>query len=144
MKKGLIITLTLALLFSLSACDKKPPLPYAKINGRIIKLELADTPELIVKGLSGRATLAEDRGMLFIFPGKKTENFWMKEMNFPLDIIWINDDLIVKIDANLSPEGIKPINIYSSNSPVNYVLEVNADWSRRHDVKVGDKIELFL
>ncbi|MBU4141500.1 DUF192 domain-containing protein, partial [Patescibacteria group bacterium] len=61
-----------------------------KIGGKIIKVEIADMPEKQAKGLSGRKFLAENHGMLFVFTSPDHYSFWMKDMNFSLDFIWIS------------------------------------------------------
>jgi len=116
--------------------------PYVKIKNSIIKVEIADDFEEQIKGLSNRDSLDDNSGMLFVFPDKQIRRFWMKDMRFPLDIIWINDNKIVKIDKNLPPEGEKPQNIYSSEIPVNYVLEVNGGYCSKHNINVGSEVEL--
>lgn len=117
---------------------------YIKINLTTIKIEIANTPELKYQGLSGRKSLCANCGMLFIFKNKTRPTFVMRQMYFPLDIIWIEDDSIKQIDKNLSPEGEQPINFYQSQEDVNYVLEVNAGYSDKNNIKVGDKIEFFI
>jgi uncharacterized protein len=114
---------------------------YVKINDLIFNIEIADTPEKQIKGLSNHKALPDNKAMLFVFSKKQIQNFWMKDMNFPLDIIWIDDIKIIKIDKNLPPEGSVPKNIYSSISPVNYVLEINAGLSDKYNLKVGDDVQ---
>src|SRR3989338_5042145 len=63
-----------------------------RISNVKIKAELADTPEKRALGLSGRETLGNDEGMLFVFDEPNTRQFWMKNMNFALDIIWIDEN----------------------------------------------------
>lgn len=111
-----------------------------EINDRIIKVEIADTAELRYRGLSERKSLCEDCGMLFIFPDKAARTFVMRNMNFPLDIIWIDGDEIKKISKNLPPEGENPAIIYSSEFPVNYVLEVNGGYTDKNAIFTGDKV----
>src|SRR3989344_4633932 len=60
-------------------------------NGQVL-VELAQTPAAQQQGLSGRKSLGANQGMLFIFPQDEARQFWMKEMNFPLDIIWLNKE----------------------------------------------------
>jgi len=115
--------------------------PRVIINGTAIDVLVADTPQSRQQGLSGRPRLEKGDGMLFIFNDYQPRSFWMKNMNFPIDIIWIDSDKIVKISENLQPEGETPANHYSSDAPVNYVLEVNANFSKNNNLKVGDKIE---
>jgi len=117
---------------------------YVKIGDTVIDVEIADEMEERWQGLSNRESLGEESGMLFIFPKKQVQNFWMKDMNFPLDMIWIADDTIMKMDENLPPAGEHPDATYSSVHPVNYVLEVNAGFAAGHGIKAGDRIEYHL
>jgi uncharacterized membrane protein (UPF0127 family) len=117
------------------------------IGGKQISVEIADTDAKRQKGLGGRESLADDRGMLFIFDQKDTTpSFWMKDMKFALDIIWINDDKIVKIDKNIPnpPSGTadNQLKLYRPQNPIDYVLEVNTGFSDKNNVKVGDSVEL--
>ena len=68
---------------------------YVQIGGQSVRVDLAISPEAQERGLSGRAGLADGEGMLFVFaqPGRKM--FWMRKMNFPIDIIWIAEDMQV-------------------------------------------------
>ena len=115
--------------------------PYMKINKNVIAVEIADEAEERWQGLSNRESLGGGSGMLFVFPHKQVQNFWMKDMNFPLDIIWIADNKVVKIDSDLPPAGPAPDITYSSVHPVNYVLEVNAGFAEEHKIKAGDEAE---
>jgi len=117
----------------------KPP-KQVIINGKIIHVEIADHPDSQARGLSDRPFLPQDYGMLFIFPDKQIRTFWMLRMHFPLDIVWIDDNKITKIDKNLPPEGDMPQKHYSSDRPVNCVLEVNAGLADKHKIKRGDKV----
>lgn len=105
-----------------------------------INVDLAKTQAEQARGLSYRSKLDDYQGMLFIFDDKQVREFWMKDMNFPLDIVWLDDNKIIKISNNLAPEGDKPANIYSSSNPVNYVLEVPAGFCEKNNIKAGDKI----
>lgn len=111
-----------------------------KINDIMIPVELADTPAKQVQGLSDRPVLSADSGMLFVFSDKQIRSFWMKNMHFPLDIIWINDNEIINISKDLLPEGEYPQKTYGSGETANYVLEVNAGFCERKDIKIGDKV----
>ncbi len=111
-----------------------------KINNIKIKIEIADTPELQYQGLSGRESLCENCGMLFKFNDKQERTFVMRDMNFPIDIIWIDDNIIVGINRDLQPEGLDYENYYESSGVVNYVLEVNGGFADRNGIRVGDKV----
>ena len=110
------------------------------INGNRIKIETATTPKQWAQGLSGRDSLAQNNGLLFIYPDYGYRSFWMKDMKFEIDIIWIAANEIVGIEKNVAIPQTVPIPTYQSPKPVNYVLEVNANYSDRHNLKVGDKI----
>lgn len=138
-----ILTVTaVAILFYIVKTNQISDSDYTKviINDKIVNVEIAGTAEKHYQGLSNRENLCENCGMLFVFPDKKERTFVMRDMNFPLDIIWIDDDKIVKIDKNLPSEGSNPKILYSSGQPVNYVLEVNAGFCDKNNIKIGDKI----
>ena len=118
--------------------------PIVKIGKNKIQVDLASTREEQTQGLSDRPYICDDCGMLFIFPEKQIRSFWMKNMLFPLDIIWIDGERIVKIHKNLPPEDENPSTSYSSNVPVDYVLELNAGYCDENGIKEGDKIEKWL
>ena len=117
--------------------------PRALLGGRTIRLEIADTRAKQAQGLSDRPSLKENEGMLFVFPEKQARRFWMKNMHFPIDIIWLDDEKIVYISKNLEPEGESPQRTYSSVYPVNHALEINAGLSDRYGLKAGDTVELY-
>jgi len=94
------------------------------------------------RGLSNRRSLGENQGMLFVFDGYATPGFWMKEMNFPLDIIWIKDGTVTGLENNLPPEGERPQKIYRPLTLINYALEVNAGWADRNNIKIGDQVTI--
>ena len=113
---------------------------YVKIAGQNIKIELALTEETQAQGLSGRLLLKEDEGMLFVFERPGNYSFWMKDMNFPIDIIWLDEYkkvIYIKKDARpeLFPESYGP----ETNSK--YVLEVVSGFSEKNNLQVGDRVE---
>jgi hypothetical protein len=112
------------------------------ISEKKIKVEIASTPEAHYRGLSNREQLCPDCGMFFIFPDKQIRSFVMREMNFPLDIVFINSGEIVKIAADARPESY-PAVAYSSSEPVDAVLELNAGYCSEKNIKIGDKILNF-
>lgn len=111
------------------------------INNHPFNIELADTDTLRSRGLSGRNSLSPNSGMLFIFPTAGYYQFWMKEMEFPLDFIWINNDTIVDLTENVPPPDNNYLPTYSSNSAVDKVLEVNAGTIKSLNIVIGDKIK---
>lgn len=116
------------------------------VKGVEISVEIADTADKKAKGLSGRKSLDKGSGMLFIFPKDTEPAFWMKDMFFPIDIIWINDDKITQIDKNVtnptSGTDDSQLPLYRPSLPIDYVLEVNAGFSDKNNFEVGDPIDL--
>ena len=152
MKKKLNTILIVALLASIilavvSTLFFQPqPKSYIKINNVTLNIELADTPEKTYQGLSDREELADETGMLFVFPDGYSGGFEMRRMKFPLDILWIKDFTVAKIDKNL-PTPFQTNNIPAivySPGIVQYVLEVKAGWSDKHNITIGDKAEIVI
>ena len=114
------------------------------IGGAALLAEVADDEAERKIGLSGRPYLSENEAMLFVFPEKTSgAGFWMKDMKFPIDIVWIDDNKVVKIDKSVQPEPGVPdeqLKLYHPETPVNYVLEVKAGFSDKNGLKVGDTI----
>lgn len=106
-----------------------------------ISVMIADEPEEHRVGLSGRESLGEFEGMLFIFPEENFYNMWMKDMLFPIDIIWIdNSYTVVHIKKNATPESYP--DTFVSPVPARFVLEVNAFVTENENIAVGDKVTL--
>ena len=117
--------------------------PTAKIGNSTVNLEVADDPDEITQGLGGRDSIADDSGMLFILPQTIIPNFWMKDMKFPLDFVWIDEDQnIVAVTPSIGVDSY-PIT-FSPPTPVKYVLEVNAGISAHNGWLPGDHVDLSL
>lgn len=108
-----------------------------------IMVEVAKTNAERARGLSYRDFLDTDRGMIFIFDKAAQYNFWMKDMKFPLDFIWINNDKVVEVTKNVpapSSEKPRPVTIMPE-VPVTSVIEVNAGWVESAGVLVGQQVK---
>ena len=142
----LSIIITIGILFfirtNVSSHDQSANESFVEIGGRKIPVEVVDTAISRMRGLSGRENLPENTGMLFVFdkPGKYT--FWMKDMKFAIDIIWIEDGRIVDIWENAQPPSQGEIPIYTPEYTSTYVLEVNAGFAKETGVKIGDGVIL--
>ena len=113
-----------------------------KVGTARVLIDIADTPALRERGLSGRKLLLDDQGMYFIFDHPDVYPFWMKEMNFPIDIIWIGEHMsVVDITKSASPSSFPQT--FVSSAPALYVLEVQAGFAERHGVKIGDQVVLL-
>jgi len=111
-----------------------------------VGVAIADSPDEREKGLGGVSTLGDNEGMLFIFESAAVRNFWMKGMKIPIDIIWINGGEVTNITKNILPPASDTENdwlrLYSSETPIDRVLEVPAGFSDRNEIKVGDAVIL--
>ncbi len=123
---------------------KTLPLGTLTIKQVVFQVEIAATPQAIKQGLSGREALARKQGMYFIYPSAHILRFWMKEMRFPLDIIWIKDNVVIGISANipvpLPNTSLQQLKIYPSPQPANRVLEVTAGTAATYQLKIGDPV----
>ena len=131
------------------ASDGDTPLAYEAelcVGEARINVLVADSPQERAAGLSGYAGLPEDAGMLFVFAEPTQPSFWMKGMEFALDIIWIRDSTVVQIHAAVPPppEDTPDDQLprYWPSQPVTHVLELAAGSAARYGITVGSRIVL--
>jgi len=108
-----------------------------------LQIEVVGTDEAMERGLSGRETLsesnAESSGMFFLFSRNDFHGIWMKDMLFPIDIVWINENLrIITIVKGATPESFPQI--FKPTQTSRYVLEVSSNLTTERGIKIGDKI----
>ncbi|PIY63317.1 hypothetical protein COY93_00765 [Candidatus Uhrbacteria bacterium CG_4_10_14_0_8_um_filter_58_22] len=109
------------------------------LNGVVtVNVEVAASDSTRQRGLSGRAGLPEDAGVLFLFSEPKKYAFWMKDMRFPIEAIWIRDGQVVDLSYGLLPpsEG-EPPQVFTPLESAGAVLEVPAGFIERHDIRLG-------
>lgn len=125
---------------------KETTKPYVTINGKSFAVDLAKSPAEQQHGLSDRDSLPQDSGMLFLFDQPQILSFWMKDMRFSIDIIFIKNDEIVSIAHNVPPPVSKNAKLptYKSEKPADKVLEINAGLSKKYNIEKGDKIKINL
>ncbi len=132
---------------SLPFLPQAPSSRQVLINDAKIKVEIADTQDKRSKGLGGREAIASDEGMLFVFDRTDRYPFWMKNLSFALDFIWINGEKIVEVTENVPPPASgtpdSALTIFSSTTVVDKVLEVGAGTIKRLNIKVGDSAKLL-
>jgi hypothetical protein len=132
-------------LIVLAACSgARGQLIEVRIGNVTIRAEVADTPQERGRGLSGRDSMAEDAGMLFVLESERQPGFWMQGMRFPLDFVWISGDRrVVDLTEDLpAPDPAAPAEFarITPSAPVRYVLEVNAGTIRRAGVALADAV----
>ncbi len=156
MKIGILLVfaaavLLLAFLFTSKKADSVPallssvatPAPRSSITigTTTLEVEVADTPAKMKLGLGERDGLIENEGMLFPYSSKTPAAFWMKDMRFSLDIIWLADGKVVDIHTDVLPEpevSDSNLKLYTPKEPVDNVLEVSAGFVEKNKIKVGD------
>ena len=110
------------------------------LNGKPIALEVVRSDAALEKGLSGRAGMARDHGMLFVFDHPGEQCFWMKDMQFSLDMVWLDaQQKIVKIEQNIRPETY-PKSFCAGNTQ--YVIELNAGVAKAADLHIGKTLNI--
>lgn len=114
------------------------PVMAITVGSALVKAEVVRTPEKLYQGLGKRKRLAEGEGMLFIMPNKGIQQFCMRDMEIPLDFLWIEDGRVAGIDDQVAADFP---GLLTSPVPVSYVLELPAGFAGRHDIKVGDKVK---
>jgi uncharacterized protein len=112
------------------------------LNEVAIETTIADEYNERVLGLSGVKKLRDLEGKLFIFDTDAKHGIWMKDMNFPIDIIWIDKNLqVIDIEENVSP-GTYPTQIFAPDTDARFVLEVNAHLVSSVRIGIGDRLTL--
>lgn len=112
-----------------------------RVGGVIVSAEVASTAPAREKGLSGHRPLGEQEGMLFVFDKDDTYGFWMKDMQFAIDIIWIDaEGKIITIAKNVEPASYPEV--FYPARPARYVLEVPAGFAQKRSLAEGGKVVL--
>ncbi|MGH7204322.1 MAG: DUF192 domain-containing protein [Candidatus Levyibacteriota bacterium] len=122
------------------------PKSKVTIDTHIFSVKVATTSAQQQQGLSGVKSLPQDQGMLFVFATPAKYPFWMKGVNFPLDIIFIKDTKVVSTvqNAPAPKSGETDSPIYQPPAPVNKVLEINAGLVKKYDIKQNDDVTIKL
>lgn len=119
---------------------------FVTINGKTFSVYVADTDEKKAKGLAIFKTLPENKGMIFPFSYPDYYGFWMKDMKFPIDIIYIENYKIVDIFEEVpNPKNAdEKLPVYKPAEKASYVLEINSGISKKYDFKKGDAVKIHI
>jgi hypothetical protein len=149
-----IVVLATAALFG-AACGasskdavatREPGLALVRIGTLVVQAEVPEG-DAFYRGLGGRESLFDDRGMLFVFPEPGRYGFWMKDMLIPIDIIWLSaEGLVVDIQAAQPEPGVpdQQLKRYNPSGEAKYVLEVRAGLAAEKGAQVGDEAQIEL
>lgn len=133
------VAFLIIVIFMYSYYNNQKEIAKIIINKHTIYAEVSRTEEARSRGLSGREEICHSCGMLFIFPKKYQYSFWMKGMQFDLDIIWISDNRIVGIEKMVSHDE-KNLNVLKPEVEADRVLEVRAGLSDEWGIMTGDEV----
>ena len=153
MNKTMIVILILVVIIVVLAIAASYAKPFfvdagkkiLTIGNHTFEVDIADNALTRAQGLSGRPSLEEREGLFFLFSSAGNYGFWMKGMNFPIDIVWLNGDKIIGFSENLQPEPEKNVfnlSIYYPPVEADKVLEINAGAVKKYNLQIGDKINL--
>lgn len=130
-------------------CPKDPETPpslrtgkvtFLEAKGETVTVEVAENDHDRQRGLMYRKSMPDDRGMIFWFREKENHAFWMHNTCIPLDMLYIDSDgLIVGIEENTPTMSDDTFEV---GCPSQYVLELNAGWTRAHGVRAGQKVKI--
>jgi len=127
---------------SVNAAQNLPIAAVTTIAGRKISLEVARTPTEQATGLMHRDTIADDRGMLFVFEPARPVGFWMKNVRFPLDMIFLENGQVKAIAPAVPPCQSEPCPTYGPETPVNQVIELRGGRAAELGIRVGDRLDI--
>jgi uncharacterized membrane protein (UPF0127 family) len=139
---GLLVVVALVIIFSYphflprSLLGRNYKTTDVTVGNVVVNADVSNTNALRTLGLSGRMSLGENKGMLFVFDTPTNGGFWMKDMNFSLDMIWADGGRIVSIEKSVSPNTYPTV--FYPTSPTRFVLELPAGFCDAHNLKVGD------
>lgn len=111
-----------------------------ELAGQQLMVQVADDPAEREEGLIGKLSLNDDEGMLFLLGEPSRPIFWMKDMQTPIDLVWVMDDRVVGWIEHLPPDNGEQT--YRPALFVEAVLELPAGWIVDHDLEVGDPVSV--
>jgi uncharacterized protein len=120
------------------AAQAQLPEVILSIKGYKLVAEVAHSDATRAQGLMHRRILAENRGMLFVFPGVAMHAMWMMNTHIPLSVAFLDEGGVI-----INIEDMKPHtqDTHSAARPAKYALEANAGWFRQRGIKAGAKVE---
>ncbi len=140
------VAVTLGILIGVACADSSGPTgPAVTVGSSWFEVEIAATSQERSRGLSGRESLPDSSGMLFVYDSAQTPSFWMREMLIPLDFVWIGEDCsVVDLHTNVPPPppgtSTGSLPKYKPANPVRYVLEINTGKVDELGIEIGDPV----
>ncbi len=129
-------------IFDINSPENSPKNIFSskRADYKCLKLEQVSSPGALRQGLSGRMSMPEDQGMLFVFNRPSRYCFWMKDMSFPIDIIWLSaDKKVLHLEENVEPKTYP--NNFCPSQPAQFVIEVNSGVARKAKLEEGKQLQ---
>jgi uncharacterized protein len=142
--KLLTLVLTILIIAFLTLSYFLPKTPRAQINGHVFSLYLAKTSEEQELGLAKYKKIDMNQGMLFLFNKPDYYSFWMKDMRFPIDIIFISGNKVVDIFQKVPVSLNENLPVYTTKTKADKVLEINAGLAKKYNIEIGSKVKINL
>lgn len=139
-----IIGLATLIFYNQTDTESTPYQDWNKIMlGReVLNIEVVYKPEDLQKGLSGRSNLPTDQGLLFVFDREDIHRFWMRDMNFPIDILWLDEKMKVVYIKEVALPTSYP-EVFTPTTKAKYVLETPAQFVANYGIKIGYYAEIL-
>ena len=142
-KKGwtILVIIAVAFLF-LQLWQLRAPSVEMELKGETLDVWVAANGYLKRKGLGKKDGLGDHDGMMFLYTDYNKHIIVMRDMEFPIDIVWFNDGKVIDIAPNIQPEDVPEAQLtkYYPRQEANVILELSAGWAESHDLKIGDKL----
>ncbi|MCZ8158269.1 MAG: DUF192 domain-containing protein [Leptospira sp.] len=129
------------ILFVFESCQPADSYPtqmetvFASLGDKAIRLEVANNPSTRAVGLMHRTEMSDDQGMLFVFPRSEPLSFWMKNTLIPLSLGYFDGELKLLETHDMKPNQTNEV--YNSQKPAKYALEVNVGWFKKNKIAIG-------
>ena len=129
------------LFFALLPSILAKPFIDVQLGSNHYQLEVVENEDDKKRGLSGRSNIRDDQGMIFIYAEQDRRCMWMKDMNFSIDIIWLDENEVIShIEANVTPETYP--NSFCGETDAKYVIELKGGVADSNGVRVGDNVDI--
>lgn len=120
------------------------PSAFVQFENSVIKVEIAVTQAEKQKGLSGRSVLPQGQGLLFLYKNSGQRNIWMKDMRFPIDIVWMDaNKTVTKVNRNILPSTY-PAEVFTAGESTQFILEMPAGGAAKAGILEGQRAKFLM
>lgn len=145
-----LLIIAVVLLLTVTEVTKQPKLEdgaevVVRVDRAQLEATVAASADSRIKGLSGTESLGENQGMLFVSGQEEIPMIVMRDMNYPIDVIWISQGTVSEVTPNVQPQTGVPedqLTKYQPAGPANQVLETQAGWAAKHGIQPGDPVKI--